>query len=47
VWLGVGSGKVALSRLAHQRVTRAVRRFLSKMKKIIHSDIADTKEFKK
>jgi hypothetical protein len=26
--LGVSSGKVALSRLAHQRVTRAVRRLL-------------------
>ena len=27
-WLGVDSGKMALSRPAHQRVTRAVRRFL-------------------
>ena len=27
-WLGVGSGKTAFSRLTHQRVTRAVGRFL-------------------
>jgi len=26
MWLGVGSGKVALSRPAHQRVTQAVGR---------------------
>jgi hypothetical protein len=28
-WLEVGSGKVALSRLAHQRVTQAVGQFLA------------------
>jgi hypothetical protein len=28
VWLGVGSGKMTLSRPAHQRVTRTVRRFI-------------------
>ena len=31
-WLKVGSGKVALSRPAHQRVTQAVGRFLAKQK---------------
>ena len=30
-WLEVGSGKMALSRPAHQRVTPAVRRFPSKI----------------
>jgi hypothetical protein len=30
-WLGVGSGKAALSRPAHQRLTQTVRRLTSKI----------------